>query len=73
MEGLVHSILVILDGNDGSSLPGFVVSPYPHPDDQAFHLEEGENWYPPFVDCGTLHLGIAGMLHERWAKTYQDR
>lgn len=57
LEGLAFSILVILDGGAGL-IPGFKVTPNPHPDDEAYHRKEGTNWWPTDVD-------IAGELHER--------
>ena len=60
LEGLAFSILAALDGNS-AALPGFVVAPAPHPDDQEYLRANGENWYPaaPGVECD-----IAGSLHE---------
>lgn len=55
LTGLAFSLLVMLDG--GSGLPGWTVAPSPHPDDEAFHKERGENWWPTGVD-------VAGSLHE---------
>jgi hypothetical protein len=54
LSGLAFSILVALDG-DAASLPGFVVSPAPHPTDKDYHREQGENWFPTGVDLGVLH------------------
>lgn len=59
IEGVVFSVLATLDG--GSELPGFTVTPSPHPSDKAFHQGEGESWYP-------CDVNIAGELHERWCK-----
>lgn len=53
MEGLVHSILVMLDGGSGD-MPAFDIYPAPHPDDKEFHISNGENWHDPEVlmnDC----------------------
>lgn len=57
LNGLVHSLLVILDG--GSALPGFEVRTSPHLDDAESLRAEGENWWPAGVD-------IAGGLHHLW-------
>lgn len=46
MEGLVHSILVMLDGGSGD-MPAFDISPSPHPDDKEYLKKNGENWYEP--------------------------
>lgn len=56
LEGLAFSILVALDG-ESSDLPAFRVMPAPHPDDEQYHREQGDNWYDPEVD-------ISGPLHE---------
>lgn len=61
MTGLVHSILATIDGSD-AALPGFILAPSPHPDDEQFHRDEGERWYPRDE---TKH-DIAGALHEQW-------
>jgi hypothetical protein len=57
LSGLAFSFMVMLDG--GSVLPGFVVAPSPHPDDEDYHRENGDNWFPraessPF-DITPLH------------------
>ena len=57
MEGMVFSVLVLLDG--GTVLPGFTVCPSQHPDDRAYHEAEGEPYYPENVD-------IAGELRDHW-------
>lgn len=57
MQGMVFSMLVLLDGE--AALPGFIVTPNPHPDDETFLRNQGENWYPAGVD-------IAGDLHDRF-------
>jgi len=46
LEGLVHSILVMLDGGS-ADMPAFDISPSPHPDDKEFNKEQGCNWYEP--------------------------
>lgn len=56
LDGLAFSLLALLDGS-AIDLPGFKVIANPHPDDEAFHRERGENFYPTDVD-------IAGYLHE---------
>lgn len=64
MEGLAFSMLVILDGGSSMDMPGFVVSPHPHPDDKEFSRGEGENWYPQ-ISKGEA-CDIAGSLHEQF-------
>ena len=58
MSGLVHSILVAIDG-EAASLPAFKLVPLPHPDDKQFDIECGQDYYPTDVD-------IAGDLHDIW-------
>lgn len=55
-EGVVFSVLAVLDGC--ADLPAFDLVARPHPDDKAFHQAEGERW----VEDGTT---ISDMLHER--------
>jgi hypothetical protein len=59
LHGLAFGILAILDG-EVADLPGFSVKPAPHPDDEAYCKEHGENWYPR----GDKAPDIAGDLHE---------
>jgi hypothetical protein len=61
MEGLVHSILVIIDGGS-CELPGFTLCPNPAPADKEYLQERGENWFP------TESVDIGGGLHEMWHK-----
>lgn len=58
MFGLVHSILVLLDG-ESAALPAFTVQPRPHPTDREYCEENGEDWWPDDVD-------LAGSLHDQW-------
>jgi len=44
LEGLVHSILVLIDGGSGD-MPAFNISPAPHPDDKESRKGNGDNWY----------------------------
>lgn len=60
LNGLTHSLLVALDGG-ASGIPGFIVTPNPHPTDKEYHQENGDNWFPDSGD-------IAGSLHEEWGK-----
>jgi hypothetical protein len=59
MEGLVHSILVTLDGCSMAT-PSFDLVPSPHPSDAADHREHGENWWPEKVVINEC------MLHDLW-------
>ena len=61
LEGLAFSILVILDG--GTSLPGFIVAPAPHPDDKKYCQKNGMRWYPQ-NHKSEIKCDIAGSLHE---------
>ncbi len=51
-EGMLHSVLVTLDGGAGF-LPAYDVIPSPHSEDKEFHISRGENYYVPIVinDC----------------------
>lgn len=62
LGGLVHSILVMLDGGS-VGLPAFDVVPAPHPDDKQYCQDEDTNWWPDDV---SLHDG-GHMLHELWS------
>lgn len=61
MDGLVFSVLTMLDGCT-MTVPGFKVIPCPHPDDKEYHQANGEQWYPDDVDIG-------GGLHEYWSQS----
>src|SRR4051812_9013106 len=66
LEGLAFSILVALDGGAGE-LPRFLVAASPHADDEAFHREEGTDWFPPLtLAAHTEVTDIAGCLHEEF-------
>jgi len=71
VDGMVFSMLTMLDGGNGV-LPGFEVVPAPHPDDKQYHQAEGKNWWPP------LKKGVVGihgdcMLHEVWSMRKQKQ
>jgi hypothetical protein len=55
-SGFAHSLLAAIDGCS-MGVPAFTLIPSPHPDDRAYHIAEGENYFPDDVD-------IAGGLHE---------
>ena len=51
-DGVAFSILVLLDGM--ANFPAVDLALQPHQDDQAFYVEQGENWYEPGMvinDC----------------------
>jgi hypothetical protein len=60
LEGLVHSILVVLDGL--TDLPAFNISANPCPGDEAWFKAEGKNWWP----AGTAITDDDEMLHDEW-------
>jgi hypothetical protein len=67
LSGLAHSILAILDGCS-AGLPAFKLVVDPHPDDEEFHREEGENWYPAdavIEDTLHEHLYRADLRRDR--------
>jgi hypothetical protein len=70
LQGLLHSLLCLIDGVSGE-WPAFDLVARPHPDDKAYHQAEGENW----IEDGTVINDT--MLHEllyvagrpdRWGK-----
>ncbi len=61
-NGLLHSILCMLDG--GSDLPAFDIYPSPHPSDQVYLKENGRNWWDPDVSLNDdVHLH--SMFHQK--------
>jgi hypothetical protein len=64
--GLAFSTLVLLDG--GTDLPGFVVTPAPHPTDKDYNISRGANWFPE----SNLEADIAGALHEKWHQYFEN-
>jgi hypothetical protein len=66
LEGTVFTLLAVLDGCAGS-LPGFLVAPYPAPEDREFHQREGTNWYPENFE-GEVRGDIAGSLHDHFKR-----
>jgi hypothetical protein len=62
-EGLVHSILTLLDGMS-CGMPGFALVPSFHPDDPKDHRENGENWYP--TQDVTCDIREDVMMHEEF-------
>lgn len=69
LEGLAFSLLVTLDGGS-MALPGFIVAPSPHPDDEAYQRDLGESWFPR---AENHPLDIAGSLHEQMKRPSEDR
>lgn len=64
MEGMLYSLLAMLDGRLGGS-PGFHLIPSVHKDDEKHNKEIGCNYYPYFN--GSLPEGvytIGGGFHE---------
>lgn len=61
LDGLAFSLLVMIDGC--SELPAMDLVMRPHPDNERFKREEGENWYQNGqVINGDVHL------HDLWYK-----
>ena len=44
LDGLLHSILVALDGHAGGFPCSLDLVCRPHPDDKQFYIDEGEDW-----------------------------
>lgn len=66
MEGLVFSILVLIDGGTGA-MPAIDLIPSPHPSDEEFHRNEGSNWWPSGVVINEC------QLHDLWHKPQGGR
>lgn len=60
LEGLAHSILVLLDG-ETADLPAFCVLPLSALSDQEYLRKNGENWFPALMV--KEDYDIAGELH----------
>lgn len=58
-KGAMFSMLSLLDGA-AMGFPAVMLSLAPHPDDQAYCREQGDNWYEP----GTLINHETHALHE---------
>lgn len=52
-EGVVFSILCLLDGS--SIFPGTKVLIDPHPDDKKYNIDNGSNWYEPGTEINLTH------------------
>lgn len=61
-EGVMFSILCMLDGS--STLPGTRVLVEPHPDDKQDSIDNGCNWYEPGTEINLTHE----LLHTLKAK-----
>lgn len=44
MECFLFSLLVMFDGGS-AALPSFAIAPMPHPEDEAYCRDQGENWW----------------------------
>lgn len=71
LHGVAFSILVTLDG-ESADLPGFIVAPAPHPDDQEFLRKQGENWFP-YSDYSKIACDVSGALHDTLARRHGQR
>ena len=62
LKAFAFSLLSTIDGT-GSTLPGFILAPRPHPDDRAFRQQRGENYFP---ENHTVEVtaDIGGELHD---------
>ena len=58
LHGLLHSILVVFDG-EAAALPAFDLVPSPHPDDKQYHIDNGENYWPE-----DMHMNDETYLHD---------
>lgn len=66
LSGLMHSTLAALDGS-ACALPGYILQPDPHKDDQKFAIENEHDYYPcpPKYD---ITGGLASQLHRHIKK-----
>jgi len=65
MDGLIFSILVMLDGGT-IGMPAMDIRLCPHKNDKAYHISKGEQWFKPgqlINDC---------QLHEQWYSRVPD-
>lgn len=73
MEGVVHSIFVLLEGMSGGCDFGLALVPVTHPDTPRSLAEEGEN-YPPVNDKleaqGVINGGDFDFLHHEWSARF---
>lgn len=60
-DGLAFSILAAIDGQSGSLPAAFSLVPDPHPEDMAYAIENGENWFEPAV---AINADV--MLHDMY-------
>lgn len=63
IEGALFSTLVIFDGGT-VGLPAFDIVVRPHPEDEQFHKDHGDNWYEDGMVIGDdteLHHEFAQM------------
>jgi len=67
MEGCVFSIMALLDGSN-IDFPAVALIAIPHPSDEDFHKERGENW----IEDGTL-IGGNVELHDEWSKLRAEK
>ena len=64
-NGLIHSVLAMVDGCS-MDIPAIDMQMAPHPEDKAYFISQGENYYEPellFNDC---------HLHDLWPKYAKD-
>lgn len=66
LEGVAFSILSTIDGNS-MDLPGFILAPYPAPEDKEYLITQGEDYFPENHNANVAY-DIAGGLHELFHK-----
>jgi hypothetical protein len=80
IEGALFSFLVMLDGGAGDmpafhvvpdgqpGAPAFHIVPDPHPDDEQYHRDQGEDWWPTCTLEGINDFSINWdeQMHERF-------
>lgn len=72
LSGLVFSILVLFDGCSGM-MPAFEIVPMPHPSDEAYNKDQGENWWLDQNEemKNVMAINDDTALHEMWHQYYK--
>lgn len=63
VSGVAFSILAAIDGSS-MAVPGYVLIPDPHPEDEAFHKANDEDWYAKASIRGDIAGDLHGQFHE---------
>ena len=66
LTGLAFSILAMIDGSN-IGIPAIDLVLRPHPDDEQYHKDEGENWWED-----GMAINDEVHLHEMWHQVYRE-